>query len=216
LMRDGGIPVGHIVGLDGQMLAVLDPHRVLDGRAREALEPVWAKARAYGERHAQSKSVWREICAAATADNLRVYARLCSRNGRSKTAAATRAVLKHMEDLAGSRNGMAAAARPVDRLVHEVVRLAGLRESGELHVDSAAGTDLGAVFLSGGRVIDARHGADWGRVAFRRLLATDEGTTRFSQRDLGQHPVRVSDSAAALLIDSLEAVAQEPRRRRSR
>jgi len=217
VMRDGGIPVAHIVGLDGQMLAVLDPNRILDGHRREALEPVWTKARAYGERHVQSKALWREICGAANADNLRAYARLCSRNGRTKTAAAARSVLKHMEDLAGSRNGMTPSnSRPVDHLVHEVVRLASLGESGELRVEGSGGADLGAVFLAGGRVIDARHRADWGRAALRRLLAADEGSTRFNQRDLGEHPVRVNDSAAAVLIDSLEAVAQEPRRRRGR
>jgi chemotaxis signal transduction protein len=213
--RDGGIPVAHLVGLDGQMLAVLDPNRILDGRTREALEPVWAKARAYGERHAQSEALWREICAAASADNLRTYARLCSRNGRTKTAAAVRTVLKHMEDLAGSRNGMSASGgRPVDRLAREVVRLASLGETGQLYIEGDGGRDLGAVFFSAGRVIDARHEADWGRVALRRLLAADEGSTRFAHRDLGEHPVRLSDSAAAVLIDSLQAVAQETRRRR--
>jgi len=215
VMRDGGIPVAHLVGLDGQMLAVLDPNRILDGRTREALEPVWAKARAYGERHGQSKALWREICRAANADNLRAYSRLCSRNGRSKTAAAARTVLKHMEDLAGSQNGMSASGgRPADRLVHEVVRLASLGETGQLHVAGDGGTALGSLFFSAGRVIDARHGADWGRVALRRLLAADEATTRFAHEDLGEHPVRLSDSAAAVLVDSLEAVAMEPRRRR--
>jgi chemotaxis signal transduction protein len=219
LQRDGGISVAHIVGLDGRMLAVLDPHRLLSPKARDAMDPVWAKARGYGERHEQIKQLWTDICASPVPDQLRTYARLCSRNGLSKRAAATRAVLAQLDKVAKSGNGNAASdsAGPLaGKLTAEIAGLAAAGETGELSVESGNGSNLGTIFLSGGRAIDAHHGSDWGRFAFRQLLDLNEGKVHFSRRDLGQHPVRVTESAVALLIDSIEALSQEQRRKRGR
>ncbi len=213
LVRDGGIPVGHVVQLDDRMVVVLDPHRLLSGARRDALEPVWTRAKAYAQRDRQMSEVWSEVCNTPSAENVRVFGRLCGRNGRPKAAAAARAVVKAYADLeSGADSGPSLA----ERLTAEIVRRAGAGQTGSIDIDGADGAQIGCVFVAGGRVIDAQQGAEWGRMALKSILAHDAGRVAFVERDLGQHPERISESSAALLISSMEAVALEQRKRRAR
>ncbi len=216
LQRDGGIPVGHIVHLDDRMLVVLDPHRLISGARRSSLEPIWTRARAYGERDEKLTQTWREVCASPSEENVRVFARLCGRNGRPKASAAARAVLKAMGD---SQSGLLANGTPpklVDQIVGEVVRRAGSRGTGMLEVAGEEGPSVGALFLSDGRVIDAQYRSEWGRMALKSLIALERGRVSFSERDLGEHPERLAESSVASLISSIEAVSLEQRKRRGR
>ncbi len=216
LLRDGGIPVGHVVSLDDRMLVVLDPHRLISGARRDALEPIWARARAYAERQQKLNETWRDIGSRPDQESVRVFARLCGRNGRPKRAAAARAVLAAMKDPDTGIRTNGAMPSLSDQLVGNVVRLASAGASGVLDVERESGSQLGTVYISDGRVIDAQHGSDWGRMAFKNLLAQDDGNVSFSERDLGEHPERIGESSIALLISSLEAVAVEQRKRRAR
>lgn len=216
LLRDGGIPVGHLLQQDERMLAVLDPHRLLSGGRRDALEPIWLRAVAYAQRHAAMQGVWAEISAAPDETNLRTFARLCARNGRPKAAAAARAVVKAIADPDHALRSNGTLAPAADVLVTEILRRCSAGARGVVEVRDERGDNAGSVFLVGGRVIDAQCGAEWGRLALRRLLAESVGTATFRERDLAQHPERISESCAALLISSLEAAAVEQRRRRAR
>lgn len=216
LVRDGGIPVGHIVQMDERMLVVLDPHRLLSGMQRDALESVWNRAVAYAERHRRMQEVWSEICAEPNGENLRVYARLCARNARPRAAAAARSVLKLLANLeSGIRHGELGGSF-ADRLAAELLLRSGGGANGVVEVRGPHGEAAGAVFIAAGRAIDARCGSEWGRMALRRLLAMADGSVAYAQRDLGQHPERVAESTAALLISSLEEAAAEQRKRRGR
>lgn len=216
LLRDGGIPVGHLVQMDDRVLVVLDPHRLLSGAQRDALEPIWSRARAYGERYEKMRRAWVEICAGATEENVRVFARLSARNGRAKSAAAARVVLKAMVDPNYGVQTNGAVPKLVDRLVAEILRRSRGAASGVATISSAADGETGKVFIAGGRVIDAQCGSKWGRMALDSLLAQAEGVVSFNERDLGHHPQRISESTAASLILSLESAASEQRRRRAR
>ncbi len=211
LLRDGGIPVGHVVQKEERMLVVLDPHRLLSGARRTSMEPIWTRAKAYAERQAKMNETWQVVCKEPSAESIKVFARLCGRNGRPRGGAAARTVLKGLDGGLSSDSGSVA-----ERIVSEIVRIAGSSGTGVLDIDSDSGTQLGSVYLSSGRVIDAQHGSEWGRMALRSLLAKSEGRTSFRERDLAQHPVRISESSAATLISSLEAVALEQRKRRAR
>jgi hypothetical protein len=61
LLRDGDMPVGHIVDLDQKMLVVLDPNRLVDGAAREALVLVQRKALLFEERETKLTEVWKAL-----------------------------------------------------------------------------------------------------------------------------------------------------------
>ncbi len=216
LLRDGGIPVGHIVHLNDRMLVVLDPNRLLTGARRSALEPIWSRARAFGERHEKMKETWREVCSRPSEENVRAYARLCGRNGLPKAAAAARAVLKAMGDPQAGLQTNGSPPKLVDQLVGEIVRRSSAGSTGMLEVAGEQGPTVGALFIAGGRVIDAQYRSEWGRMALRSLLGLEGGRVSFSERDLGEHPERLAESSVASLISSMEAVAAEQRKRRTR
>jgi chemotaxis signal transduction protein len=216
LLRDGGIPVGHVVQLDDRMLVVLDPHRLLSGERRAALEPIWSRARAYAERHDKMERTWRDICREPSEENVRLYSRLCGRNGRRKAAAAARTVLKAMAEARDGASTNGATPPLVERVVGEVLRCAARRATGIVQVAAEQGPPLGAVFMVGGRMVDAQANSEWGRMALKTLLSRDGGRVTFFESDLADHPERLSESSAALLISSLEAVALEQRKRRAR
>lgn len=215
LVRDGGIPVGHVVQMDDRMLVVLDPHRLLSSARRAALEPVWSRARAYAERHDKIERTWRDICSSPSEESVRAYSRLCSRNGRPKAAAAARSVLKAMSagDGASTNGSMPSLS---ERLVGEVLRCASQRASGVIQVAGEQGPPVGAVFVAAGRVIDAQADSEWGRMALKSLLSREAGRVSFVESDLADYPERLSESSVALMISSLETVAVEQRKRRSR
>lgn len=215
LQRDGGIPAGHIVQADDRMLVVLDPHRLLSAARRSELEPIWSRAGAYAERQGKMIETWQALCDAPTLDGVKAFSRLCGRNGRPRGAAAARAVAKAMTDLdnGSPANGTSSLS---DRIVSEVVRLSRSGASGVLNVENESGGRRGSIYIESGRVIDAQHDSDWGRIALRTLLTESDGRTAFAEGDLAQHAVRVSESSVATLISSLEAVASEQRKRRAR
>lgn len=233
LTRDGGFPVGHLVALDGRPMALLDPRHLIEARERDALVPLAHKARAFEERERRSQALWREICLQPSESNLRAYARLCARNGRSKTAAATRTVLRHLEQLAaegGRRLEVdieawdAAAASPSpaavvpaeERFLREIICLAGEMVSGELIVPHRDGTEESKVFLVGGRSVQAHHGAERGRTAFAQLLAAQPEHFYFVETSEPPAEQRINESTAALLISTLEALSRANRARRPR
>jgi hypothetical protein len=206
LRRDGGLPLGHMLELDGRLLTVLDPNRLLDGSLRAALAPLQAKARAFQDRQARIEQLWQEIRREASAEQVRAFARLCSRSGRGRTAGAARQVLLHMDE-----NGHAAPAHgadAVDRLVCELLRRARARSSGALLVDLADG-DGGEIVLAAGRVVDARCGGIDGRTAFTRLLGAPARAPRFMEGIDWSGPERITESTVALTIAALESLPAE-------
>jgi len=203
LRREGGVPLGHMVELDGHVLTVLDPARLLDDGLRDALAPLQEKAQAFQDRQARIEQLWQEIRREPNAEQVRVFARLCSRSGRGRTAGAARQVLLHMDEDADSPPDHAGDA--VDRLVGELLRRARSRSSGTLRVDLADGGG-GEIVLAAGRVVDARCGASRGRDAFTRLLGAPHRGARFEERIEWAGSDRIAESTVALTIAALESL----------
>ncbi len=216
LQRDGGIPVGHIVHLDDRILVVVDPHRLISNPRRRALEPIWSRARDYGQRYVKMNEVWAELCSSPSEDNVRSFSRLCGRNGRPKAAAAARSVLKAMSDPEAGLQTNGTMPPMAEQIVGEVIRRAAAKATGMVEVAGEQGPAVGALFVSAGRIVDAQYRSEWGRMALKSLLALDSGRVSFHERDLGDQPERLAESSAASLISSLEAVALEQRKRRAR
>lgn len=202
VQRDGGLPIGHLVELDGRMLMVLDPARVLDARHRHELLSARRRAAAICQRQHKLAALWEEIREHPSAAALRTYAGLCSRSGRARSAAAARAVLAALPGGNGPGDGDPA-------LLRTLLRLAGERRSGSLTCSSDG---IGAALeIADGRLIALRAGAEHGRAALARLLAAPCREIAFVDGAVarGQAPV---DSTAATVIAALEARA--PRRRK--
>lgn len=199
--RDGGLPMGHLVELDGRMLMVLDPARVLDSRHRDDLLTAQRRAQAICQRRHKLAALWEEIRCEPSAAALRAYAGLCGRTGRSRAAAAARAVLAALPD-AGSADGDERQA-----LLRALLRLAAERRTGALTCSSdGAGA---ALDVADGRLVATRAGSEHGRAALARLLAAPCRDIAFVDGDVpGGATV---DSTAATIIGALEA--RGPRRR---
>ena len=206
VVRDGGVPLGHLLELDGRLLTVLDPSKLLDGGLRDALAPLQAKARAYQERQVKVDELWAAMRQDASIDQVRTLARLCRRSGRGRTAGAARRVLQHME-----HNGSAPQndlADSIDGLVCELVRRHGERSSGALVVESPDGGPGGAIVFDAGRVVNAVCAGKEGRGAFARLLAMGGRPARFSA-DAVPGRARIGEGTIALTIAALEALSVE-------
>lgn len=214
LLRDGAVPVGHIVELDGKMLIVLDPNRLVDGSAREALVFVQRKALLFREREIKLNEVWKVLVTQPTVSNLRVYARLCSRNGRSKMAAAARAVLKCLSD--GDGAGTANGAGEPGGVLLAMIQSAHAGRTGLLHVRAGEANETGRVIFVAGKVVDAACAGEQGRAAVKHVLALPAATTQFVDGDASSAPERMTDSTIALALWALDALANERRPRRSR
>lgn len=211
LLRDGGLPVGHIVELDGKMMVVLDPNRLLEGGARETLVSIYRKAQLFRERQLKTQTVWAEICHHPTVANVRVYARLCSRTGRARTASVAREVLKSMA--AAPSEGNQGAAAP---LLPEIIRRARERHSGELIVSLEGEREPGRLTMAAGRIVDASHGDERGRAAVKRLLGGHLLGSEWRDVDTSAATERITESTVALAITLLDALAGERRGRRGR
>lgn len=204
--RDGGLPMGHLVELDGRMLMVLDPARILDSRQRDALLAAGRRAAALCQRQRKLAGLWEEIRRAPSAAALRTYAGLCGRSGRARAAAASRAVLA----------ALPGDARPVDlddaqRLLTMLLRLAAERRTGTLTC-SADGT-AASLELCDGRLTAVRAGAEHGRAALAQLLGTACRELTFTAAD-GRAAARAAgDSTVATIIAALEARPPQRRRR---
>jgi chemotaxis signal transduction protein len=215
VLRDGGLPAGHIVEVeDGRMLVVLDPARLVDESGREELLGLHRKAVAFQERQEKLDAVWQQVCAAPDVADLRAFARLCSRNGRSRAALATRLLIKHMSN-GGSDENASESLPAHERLVRELVRLGRQRCSGSLMVDASDHSEPGRIMVSRGRVVDAFRGSEWGRPAFASLLSLKEAQLRFLEEQPSEATTRFSESTAALLIATFESLSGDRRRRRA-
>jgi len=245
LLRDGGFPVGHLVALDGRPAVVLDPSHLLEAQARDALLPLVQRARAFSERERRLDSLWREIREHPSDGLVRAYARLCSRNGRTRTASAARVVLRHLTgggrlgDL-GPRPPLPAATGeaqdaivpgeiesgavalvesqvpPQERFLRELLCLAGEQASGSLIVPQGDGADESRVGLVEGRVAEVVHRGERGRVAFKQLLASQPEHFYFVATAAPAAAQLPLDSTPALIIGTLDALAGERRGRRVR
>jgi hypothetical protein len=209
LQRDGGLPVGHIVELDGKMMVVLDPNRLLEGGAREVLVSLYRKGQLFRERQLKTESVWAEICHHPTVANVRAYARLCGRTGRARTASVAREVLKAMA--ASPNDGEAQAP-----LLAEIIRRARERQSGELAVTLEGDAEPGSLIMSAGRIVDALHGGERGQAAVKRLLAGRPLSSEWRDVDTSAATERITESTVAVAITMLDALAGERRGRRGR
>lgn len=213
LMRDGNIPVGHIVELDQKMLVVLDPNRLVDSTAREALMLVQRKGLLFQERERKLEEVWHALVAQPTASHLRVYARLCGRNGRSKMAAAARTVLKCWTDdqAPAATNG---GGEPSGAL-RAMMQAASATRTGALHVRGTDVSDDGRMLFVAGKVVDATFAGAQGRAAVKHVLALSAVTTHFVDGEAAPAE-RISESTVALALWALDALANERRPRRAR
>ena len=211
LVRDGGLCVGHLVAREDGILVVLDPNRLLDGAMRDALEPALRSARAFLDRLRRIEELWATMRKAATLSDVRNYVRLCRRGGRSRAAAAARAVLKFMEP------GAAAGADSMsERLIRDLLGFSETQRTGEVLFELPEGRSGGKIVLQRGRVVDAKYEDEWGIPAFRKLLDSTAGQFRFVEREPAESPGRIADSTVALLISSLQGLSEERRGRRER
>jgi hypothetical protein len=202
--RDDGLPMGHLVELDGRMLVVLDPARVLDSRHRDGLLPALRRAQAICQRQQRLAALWEEIRCAPSAATLRAYAGLCGRTGRARAAAATRAVLDALPGAGPDSDDEGQA------LLRALLRLAGERRTGALTC-TRDGVDA-ALELHDGRLVAVRAGAEAGATALARLLTSACREVAFVAGEVPGRG-RTVDSTAATIIRALEAHGPQRRRR---
>lgn len=210
LMRDGGLCVASLIEHEGRIVAILDPNRLLDGPTRDSLEPALRKARAFLEREERLSQVWAALCRRPTLADLRSYARLCRRNGRSKSAAAARTVLQSLEG-----GDSTDANRAAQAIVHQCLQAAAQREDGELVVQ-VPGEEEGRVLMSGGRIVGAQCGAEYASRALRKMLAWQGSECRFVPGQQAERTEEMKDSTIATLIEALATLAGERRGRKGR
>lgn len=210
LLRDGDVPVGHVVEMDSKMLVILDPNRLVDGAVRERLLAVHRKAVLFRQREAKRQALWVQIRERPVPADVRAYARLCSRNGHARTAAAARAVLKHLVSTAAAPEGQQSAPS----LLEEVMSWARAGRTGELIVETSADSEPGRLYVIGGRVIDAQYQGESGRAAFKHLLAQPGTRIRAGDVQMAPRAEAIPESTVALAIWALETQEAERRGRR--
>ncbi len=213
LVRDGGMPFGHLVELDGNIVVVVDPSRILDGAAREVLAGAVREAGAFQERARSIEALWSEIRREASLASLRKYARLCSRNGQSRRARAARLLVKHWHEAGdgASSNGTERAHDPT--LIAELVRLSLARRSCMLVLEGADGAVAGVLVFRDGRLISASCGPARGLPALAQLLAMRDLRHRTSEAPGAWVQEQMTDDTPASAIDALASRdAERPRR----
>lgn len=202
--RDGGLPMAHLLELDGRMLAVLDPARILEPAHRDAILSAQRRARAICQRQHKLAALWQEIRRAPTPAALRAYASLCARSGRRRAAAGARAVLAALPD------GDEAAASDRQALLSTLLRCAAEQRSGTLRC--RAGELDAAIEIAAGRPVASRAGNENGRGALALLLGSSCEAITFTAGAVAPGRGEV-DSAAAAVIAAFESTAT-PRRAR--
>ena len=217
LLRDGGLSVGHLIELDGKLHALLEPSRIISSLLWEQLAPVLKESQAFSERQQRLVELTAELRREPTVSALRTFARLCRRNGRSRAAATTRAIVKTLQEYEQHTNGSGLVAGDLggDALLHDLVRLSAARQTGEvqLHVPD---DESATIFFDAGRIADATMARQWGRAAFKRILALTEGSYSFAPSDVPVHPQHIDDAALWLLIDTMEQLNEGRRTRHAR
>jgi len=208
--RDGGVSVGHLIDRDGAILAVLDPNRLMDAALREALEPAVREARGFVERQTRIDALWENLCREPTLPDLRNFARLTKRNGRGKTAAAAKTVMRYMEG-----GGERAAEAAGEAVLQDLLRHSANKVSGELALERP-GAPKARLFFDGGRLFDAVFERDAGRRALRRVLESREARLQVVSEGKIERPNRMTESTVALVIGALESLGEERRGRREK
>lgn len=207
IRRDGGIPIAHIVGLDDRMLVVLDPTRLLDARNRAVWATIVKRAQLFNRRLAKLESTWAEVRAHATTANLRAYASLCSRAGRSRAAAAAREAVGYLPTNDGAAIQVSAPSSSF-AAIRALLEASEGRHTGRWRVELEGGGVV-AIELSGGRVVDTPQA----RGVLSQVLTTSCGASNFYDSD-GEASDSDGASAASVLVESLEVNLQDQRKRR--
>lgn len=206
VQRDGGLPMGHLLELDGRMLVVLDPMRLLDLTLRDEILSARRRAAAICQRQHKLAAMWDDIRREPTSATLRAYASLCARSGRARAAAGARAVL------AALPSAHAEADRTDDRqaLLRLLLRVAAERRSGTVTCSrDGVGASLEIV---AGRLVALRAGTDHGRSALAHLLADSCQDVTFTEGIVAAGRGN-PDSTAATIIAAFETRAPQRRKR---
>lgn len=217
LQRDGGVSVGHLVELDGEVHTLLEPSRILSSALRQRLNPFLQEARAFCEREAEITALTLKLKAETGLSDLKAYARLARRNSRTRAAAAARVVLKAAQDAdqhaydRGAVSGELAA----DTLLRDLLTLSVARQTGEVQV-TLPGGGTAVLSFAAGRIADAQIAGALGRAAVREILAQHNGAYRFIASGVPVHPQRIQDSAPWLLVETIEQMAEARRSRHAR
>jgi chemotaxis signal transduction protein len=215
LVRDGGLSVGHMVELDGRLHGLLEPSRILSGAMRGQIEPMLAEAQAFGDRQEKLTELSAELRRDPSVTGLKNFARLCRRNGRTRAAAAARLVVKMVQEGELHVDAPVVGDLTADGLVRDIVALAAGRQTGEIEVQLSA-TEAAKIFFDGGRVADACVPGEWGRGAFKKILAARDGSYRFVPTTQAVHPQRIKDATLWVLVEAVEQLSEEKRGRSSR
>jgi len=217
LQRDGGVSVGHLVELDGKVHTLLEPSRILSSALRQRLNPFVQEARAFCEREEEIAALTLKLKAETVFSDLKVYARLARRNGRTRAATAARMVLKAAQD--GDQHahdsGAVGGELAADTLLRDLLALSVARQTGEVELTLPSG-DTAALSFAAGRIADARIAGAFGRAAVRQILALHNGAYRFIASDVPVYPPRILDAAPWLLVETIEQMAEARRSRHAR
>lgn len=213
VLRDGGIPVGHLVDIDGKLHGLLEPSRIPSSALRDELDPLLKEALAFRDREAKLTVLADELRRTPTLNALKNFGRLGRRNGRTKTAGAVRSVQKVMES-GYAMNGGLSGELAADTLLRDIVALANAQVTGELQIDLQG--NGAAVYFDNGRIADAKAGGEWGRGALKEILASRSGSYTFVARDSGIRPQRIADSTIWVLVECIEQLTEERRARHLR
>jgi len=209
LLRDGNVPVGHLVELDGRVHTLLEPSRILSAALRDKLEGTLKEARVFCERREKIAALREELRREPTAAGLKAYARLSRRNGQTRAANAARLVLKLLQQC----EAQVVSADPIagdlnaDTLLRDLVALSVARQTGEVHVRLPEGD--ARVFSAAGRIADACVDGEWGRVALRHILTARAGSYRFMASDVPTDSRRIEDAALWVLVQTVEQLSEE-------
>lgn len=213
VLRDGGIPVGHLVDIDGKLHGLLEPSRIPSSTLRDELDPLLKEALAFRDREAKLTQLSDELRRTPSLGALKNFGRLSRRNGRTKTATAVRSLQKVLENgyvMNGSLNGDLSA----DTLLRDVVALANAQATGELQLDLQG--SAACIYFDAGRVADAKAAGEWGRGALKEILASRNGTYSFASRETGIRPQRIADATLWVLLECIEQLTEERRARHLR
>jgi len=217
LQRDGGFSVGHLITLEGRVLTLLEPTRMLGTALREELQGCLREAVGFCERERELTAVAAALRRDATPAGLRAYARLARRNGHHRTTAAVRTVLQAVQD--AEHRGLASAPiggdLSADLFVRDLVILSLTTQSGTLGVEFANG-ESGTVFLVDGRIVDASLAGESGHAALKHILSRRDGSYRFEARAAQANAPRIQDAPLWVLVEVVEQLSEQRRSRQGR
>jgi chemotaxis signal transduction protein len=213
ILRDGGFPVGHLVELDGAPHVLLDPSRIPSNSLRDELDPLLQEALAFRDRQDKLAALTAELRRAPSVSGLKIYARLCRRNGMARSAAAARLVLKAAENAPGL-NGGCSGSLGNDSLLRDMISIARAQQTGELRLRLSNGP--ATIYFDAGRIADAQVAGEWGKGALREILAARDGSYELVSTAQAVKPQRIDDAALWVLVEAIEQLTEERRVRHLR